>query len=312
MHNILHDPQIVQQFYHKNYMDLIKYYQNVARTGIYVKYYNISSDISHFDEDTNSTVDIYNSSDVHFDLYDLTPSFFVQSVNNRSTMVQDLDGDRLDGMSNIIVYTIRRPQMHDLVSFYPPVQSGEIFRVSNVSTPVNALHSDTELTWYELELEYAPIKSIDRIKQNNHFVYDVSDEKYLIYNDYVSRLDKLKRCEDCLEHIAESYDEYKDLYICDGIICPEINELVKFFKAQYNNEYRRLFDKFKSPYGYNDRYSDKYDTIQTIDLTGNTFSVYNLNTGEIEEYVRSTFEHPFENQLDEMIYWAQQLYSEAI
>lgn len=312
MYNILHDPHLVQQFYQKNYMDLIKYYQNVARTGIYIKYYNISNDISHFDFDTNATVDIYASSDVHFNLYDLTPSFFVQSVNNRSTMVQDLDGDRMDGMSSIVVYTIQQPQIHDLVAFYPPITSGEIFRVSNVTTPISGLHSETNLTWYELELEYAPIKSVERIKQNNHFVYDVSDEKYLAYDTYAAKLEKLTRCETYLSNLNECYDEYRDLYMCDRLVSPQINEIIKYFKQSFNDEYRRLFERFKSPYGYIDMCGLHYDDPTTIPLNDITLSVYNIDTRVYEDYTRTTFEEPFATQMDKMLYWAQQLYSEVV
>jgi hypothetical protein len=68
--------------------------------------------------------------------------------------------------------------------FYGPIASGEIFRVRNFRTPINALHSEPKLNWFEIDLEYAPIKQPESLKYAQHYVYDLSQEKYIIYNEY--------------------------------------------------------------------------------------------------------------------------------
>ena len=87
----LHQPQLLKGYY-EEFLGQIKGYQNVVRPSIFVKYFNISIGDSIFKEVAKSTYDTYHKSKVVFDIYELTPLFFVGPLNNSVANVTDLDG----------------------------------------------------------------------------------------------------------------------------------------------------------------------------------------------------------------------------
>lgn len=283
----LHDPKLVQD-YHTEYFKLINYYSNVTRNAVYVKYYNINRFDSTFHDDLESTYDIYTISNVTFDLYDLTPAFYIQPVQNRSTNVTDLKGQQMDGASSIIVYTLQRPKIHDVLTFYAPTENSEIFRVANISTPTNALHATPSVNFFELELEYAPIKDTKALKMNKRYVYDISREQYVEYSQYTEYIQKLERYKLILDDLLLLYDEQTDLYKSDDLIPIVVNEILILFKRQFFADYERIFESYPFPFGYTDLISEQYypnlESFPFSDLTDDTYLVYNLSTEAVEEY----------------------------
>src|SRR6056297_2913576 len=217
--NIYHEPNLVA-YLQKEYINLINYYEQIKRPSIFVKYYNISMN-SVYEENSFSTYDHYSASNIQFDIYEFTPAYFLQAITNRSTYGEDSAGHVLEGNSSIVVNTIERPRINDLVKFYKPVESNEIFRVIGLSTPSNLLHSNPGSEWFELELEYAPIESTNDLNFLHHYVYDLSEEKYLTLKQYKEKMNLLEKFDIVLTQKIDSYyTKYQDLYIISNTYIP--------------------------------------------------------------------------------------------
>lgn len=315
MYTSLHDPDIVNKSYNE-YLKLIKYYQGVKTKGLYVKYFNIDIFNSSYDDQLKNTYDRFTSSDIKYNLYDYTPIFYIQSLTNRTGSVDDLDGQRMDGASSVVIYSISRPKIDDLITFYAPINNEEIFRVAEITTPVNALHSKQELTWFQLELDYAPIKDISIIKTLNHFVYDISKQTYITFTEYKEFLNKLTNLTKLLIPLNSYYNQIKDYYFAENKIPLNTNELIIFIKRKYNNEYKRLFEEIKLPYGYFDKlqpiYQNKLENFPNYDETNNVFPLYDLIENKTIDYIWLNKTPPFENKIDELLYMTDLLFKECI
>jgi len=289
MLSALYDPQIVQS-YHNEYLKLINFYMNIKRPSCFVRYYNIDIGSSIYDDKIDATYDLYHVANLKFNVYDFTPSYYLAPIVNAAASVQDLRGQMMDATSSIVTFTIESPRIHDLVMFYGPVQSGEIFRVSGLRTAVNAVHSDPPVNWFELELEYAPITQtqIQELHLLNHFVYDIVNEKYIKYTEYQLFTEKILELENILNNFLKYYDPYYDLYHVNQLAPVEANEIIIFFKKLYNEKFKRIFEKFPLPYGYLDQmgFNQIYSDINSLPYVhGNyKYNVLNLITKNIDSY----------------------------
>lgn len=287
----LHNPDLVNKLY-QEYLSKIKFYQNAFTSSISIKYYNININASTIKDELNSTFDFYNLSDIKFDLYDLTPCYSIQPINNRSSNISELEGTMFEGNSNVVIYTIKRPRLNDLITFYNPVNQFEIFRVFNITTPINVLHSPkNELTLFELDLEYAPLKNLDNIQIIKNYVYDNSSEKYLERSEYFEYIKFLEGLSKYLEKINKYYSLYRDLYIVENLIPIEINELIYYIKSNFQEKYKRIFETTKIPYGYFDYFPLKYKKLKDYPFYENQDDkilnyggfCYNIDTNTIEK-----------------------------
>ena len=274
------DPQQVSS-YHKEYLNLIKHYQNYKRPGAFIKYYNINTDISSYDEDTNSTYDIYSQSEIRFDIYDLTPTYTLSAINNATSNIPDMGGQMLESTLTLVTYTIKHPKINDVIMFYDPVKSEEIYRVMNFRVPVNMLHAgDSSLFFYEMDLEIAPFKDINKLKTSNMFVYDLSEEQYIPKKVYYEKIQKLNRYNDILTELLKFYNHIKDVY-CVGHDVPLLtNQLIYQFKQMYSTNHNRLFEHVYSPYGLLHIHKDNISDITKIDVSQfekNLFEIWNNN-----------------------------------
>jgi len=313
MLNALYDPQIVQSYY-SEYLNLVKYYMNAKRPSVFVRYYNIDINNSTYDEKLEATYDLYNVSRIMFNIYDFTPSFYVAPVVNATSNNPDMRGQMLDATSSIVVYTVT-PRIHDIVMFYGPIKSGEIFRVTNFRTPVNALYTDANLTWFELDLEYAPISDAKQLKTLNHYVYDLTRESYITYNEYQQLLANISQCETILTQFNNYYDAYYDLYQANNLVPIEANEVIIFFKRRYGTKHNRLFEEYLFPYGYLDIFKDTMFYSKYTDLpyrAGNyTYHVYDLVNKEVKEYTWSISYDTPTNDVDNLFLLSYQLLQKA-
>ena len=316
MLSALYDPQSVQT-YHGEYLKLINYYMNTKRPSTFVRYFNIDIDNSTYDDKLDATYDLYHVSNIKFNIYDFTPSYYLAPIVNAAANVPDLRGQMMDASSSIVVYSIESPRIHDLVTFYGPVRSGEIFRVSGLRTAVNAVHSDPNVRWFELELEYAPITSTQELKLLNHYVYDLSEEQYITYSDYQKFTQKIKTCEAILDQLKVYYDSYNDLYHAHQLAPVEVNEAIIFFKKLYAVKYKRIYEKYSLPYGYLDKmnFTQMYSDVSSLPfVAGNyTYHVYNLTTKTIQDYTWSVTHKisDVEADLDTMFLLTYQLLQQA-
>lgn len=309
MQNVLFDPQAVQS-YHNEYLNLIKYYMNVKRPSSFVRYYNIDLNNSSYDDKLEATYDLYTVSNIKFNVYEFTPTYYLAPIVNAATNVPDTRGQQMDAASSIVVYTVT-PRIHDVLTFYSPVKSGEVFRVTGLRTPVNAIYTDANLNWFELELEYAPISDVGSLKVLNHYVYDLSEEKYITYEQYQTLLKNLNEYEKILKQMINFYDGYYDVYQSENLVPIEVNEVLIHFKRMYGVKYKRLLEDYYFPYGYLDIVGDQmfYPTVNNLPyVMGNyTYHVYNLITREYMDYTWSITRKTSENELDRLFLLSYQL-----
>jgi hypothetical protein len=244
MKTILHEPQQIREYY-SEYLKRMNFYFNTAKTGITVRYFNIAMDVSTYEEDIESTFDIYNVSNIQFNCYENTPVQQINPVQNTTADIGEMDGHRFDGDTTIVVYAIKRPRIHDVVSFYEPANITEYFRVVDISTPLNAVHSSDQVTWYSLMLEYAPIEDINRLKINKTFIYDQAKEQFIEKDDYVSKINTLNKLGEFVPWIMERYDHRREVYKV-----AELNDIVINIKRRFGYNYNRLFEKLLYPWGW--------------------------------------------------------------
>ena len=282
----LHQPQLLQGYY-EEFLKQIKGYQNVVRPSVFCKYFNINVGDSIFKDEAESTFDTYHDSRVVFDIYELTPLYFIGPVANAVANVTDLDGQRVDGTTTCTLYTIKRPKIGDLVSFLDPIQSKEIFRITGIRTAVNLIHSSTPAEWFEVDLDYAPIKDTSGLKIGKRYAYDLSLEENLLFDTYVQRIDWLNSINEKLKLLVGFYDFKEDVYQIDNIVPCIVNEIIGLIKKQFDNRWLRLFEDFRSPFGFRLMYDLKYQTLKEINIDPQNiaYSVINLETGEEEEYI---------------------------
>jgi hypothetical protein len=300
----LHQPQLLQGYY-EEFLKQIKGYQNVVRPSVFVKYFNINVGASIFKEEAESTYDTYHDSKVLFDIYELTPLYFVGPINNAVANVTDLDGQRVDGATTATLYTIKRPKIGDLISFLDPIQSKEIFRLTGVRTSVNLVHSTTPAEWFEVDLDYAPIKDTSGLKINNRYAYDMSLEQNLLYNNYVQRIEWLNEISENLKVINPYYDFKEDCYVVNGVAASLINEVVYLVKKEFDNRWLRLFEETRAPFGYRLLSDLKYNSFSdiVIDPQNIAYEVVDMVTGEVEQYVYGN-----DSELDTVIDSAKRLH----
>lgn len=315
MYTSLHEPQLIQEYY-TEYLKTINRYHNITRNSLFIKYHNINEVQSIYDEKDDATYDIYNISNIVFDVYDFTPAYFTAPVLNRSANVIDLQGHLLDGSGTLTVYTIKKPMIHDIITFYPPINASEIFRVVNISTPTNALHAQEVVSWFELEIEYAPLKTVNNLKLNKNYVYDISNEKNILYEEYEQLISKLNKIGEFLEFINKYYDGIKDVYRIDDLIPFCLNDIIIYIKKHYNNYYRRIFEKTKSPYNFqkyvpNEYIIGKLDNQSFAD-TVSAFNMFSLTEDKQIEYIWAHDQNIPNNNIDEVLLKVKQMYLELV
>jgi hypothetical protein len=304
----LHEPNLLRGYY-EEFLKQINQYQNIARTGVFVKYYNINILDSVYEKTLESTLDIYTVSEVKFDIYELTPVFFIAPVANAAANVTDLDGLRVDGTSSVTLYTIKRPRVHDLVEFTHPIQSGEIFRITGVRTTTNMLHSTTPVEWFEADLDYAPVKDTKNLKIENHYVYDLSTEINMPYDDYMAKLDWLNGVSQLLSQAKQYYNIKEDVYIVDNIVPTILNELIILIKKEFDNGWLRLFDDFDTPYGFYEFCDMEYNSLGEIEFDPEQLMYKSFDMSQNQE---GLYTFGQSEEVDNAIELAKQLHIKAM
>lgn len=285
-YNIVDEPRLVKDI-HQEYFKLINFYHNTKRPASFIRYYNLATDISPVDSNTQITYDRYTKTKAHWDLYELTPAFNIAPIQNAPGSAQDLKGQMIEGSTSITVYTIQNPRIDDLISFYDPIKSEEVFRVSNLRLQLNSAYSDPPVKWFELDLETAPIKheNLDKLQKRNHYIYDVATEQNYNYPDYKKHLAKLDLIKTLLEEFKSFYSPELDLYHYKGKIPRITNELIFHLKTKYNDKFNRVFEGYYSPFGFWDRLNILSLDINELNMTPMSFyDVFNNTTKMWESY----------------------------
>lgn len=303
MYNSLSDPYLIAQ-YHQEYLELINRFGNHKRPSSFVRYYNINYDESVKHPDVLSTFDIYETSNIKFDIYELTPTFNISPIVSATSNVTDKKGQMFDSVSTITIFTISLPRINDLVTFYDPVKSGEIFRVNNIRTSINAYYSDPKLTWYEMDLEVAPIRDTSVLKISKHYIYDSHKEKYYNYEDYTRKTNLIATINGVIQQLNQYYSPYNDLYLVGTLVPYIANQAIIYFKDRISlsDNSIRLFDSLPKPYGFIDL---PPNLAATYDYTNTTLQVYNKYTELDEEY---EWDEEGDSSMDMLISLSKQLY----
>lgn len=287
MLNSLSDPFLVND-YHEEYLRLINRYQNFKHPSSFVRYYNINYQESVKHETVESTFDIYSISDIKFNIYELTPTYNISPIISSTTNLTDKKGVMFDGVSSISIFTIKTPRVNDIITFYDPIKAGEIFRVTNMRTSINAYYSNPQLTWYEMDLEIAPIKDTSKLKISNHYIYDLHKEEYLNYKEYKIKNDLIQQINSKIEEIRNAfYSPYYDLYKSQNLVPIITNQSICLFKQRISNSVR-LFNDLPKPYGFIDIFPQLPETLdftrpqQVYDLASQTVVDYPLGNADLD------------------------------
>ena len=278
---VIQEPKLIAE-QHAEYFRLINFYQNVKRPSAFVRYYNINLDLSPNDDLTKATYDLYTKTRTQFDLYELTPSFMVGAIQNSPNPVLEMKGIMIDSASTLTLYTIPNPRIGDLVTFYEPVKSDEVFKVSNIRLQLNSAYSSEPIRWFDVDLETAPItiNDLDSLVKNKHYVYDLTQEKNLEYSEYKKQIEWLEELKKELKKLQPYFVPEKDLYVVDGQIYEDINLLIYYAKTEYEKRWRRLFEEIKVPYGFRYNYTITKLGLDDLQLDGDQMvTTYDMETG---------------------------------
>lgn len=301
MYNSLMDPYLISQ-YHQEYLDLINRFSNHKRPSTFVKYFNINYDESIKHPEIASTFDIYSTSGIKFDIYDLTPTFNISSIVSSTSNIAEKKGQMFDGVSSITIYTIELPRINDLITFYDPVKSGEIFRVNNIRTVINAYYSDPKLTWYEMDLEVAPIRDTSQLKISKHYVYDSHKETYYNYEDFNRKTSLINSINNIIDSLNLYYSNNNDYYRVDNYIPYISNFVTTYFKDRISlhDNSIGLFNELRKPYGFLDLFPNLAATYDFQNIV-----LYNTLTELNENY---NWDRNETSELNTLLNLSEQLY----
>jgi hypothetical protein len=274
--------------YYNEYLEKINEYSNYTRHSLFCIYLNISKELSIYNNLNQSNYSSYENG-IKFNSFELTPIYRISPIVNNTVLEKDKTGHQFSGDSQFTIYTISHPNKNDLIILPYDTQSNEIYRVSDVSASLNTVNTNKNY-YFNLTLEYAPMKNLNDINIVNNYVYALNIEKYLIkeiYIKYIQDLDKLnnllsKYKFDSLTELY--YIEYNNLKIANL----DINNKIYQFINKNNN----IFPIFtKTPYGVKTYKNGKY-----YNITNNSFDELNIQEDNtilklienIEKYERST------------------------
>jgi hypothetical protein len=253
MQSALFEPSVTQKYF-KEYLDKVKYYDNIQRKAVFIRYFNINKPTSTFNDDTKGTFDHYNSG-VAYDLYDYTPCFSFTAITNTSTDKTDMGGLVFDGLGDLVIYTIPSPAMGDLISLaYGPAEDNEeILRVIQIDTSVYG--KNYGVNFCRLTLEYAPIKDLSKLNIVNRFAYLMTEERNVTQEVYFNTVKLTENNNNYLNSIqtffSEKYELYYYIYNGTRIAPLEINKHI-YDSLCYESKLNRYFDKYKKPFGIKD------------------------------------------------------------
>jgi len=281
--NVFVETVLIEQ-YHSEYFKIINYYQNLNRNSIFCRYLNINKPESSFNHNFDGSFDRFHSG-IRYDIFDYTPLYYVSQSVNDPTDQQDLVGQMLQGNITVTVYTIKEISIDDLLVFsYNPQREYEIFRVSNFRIVINSKYSNPSVNWYELTLEYAPIIDYKKLNILNHYVYDLTLQKYLFLEDFRRTIEDTKKMELLFDGLKAFFDPYTELYYYisnSGLKIAPLNQNYQIhnFLAKlsiYKNHFTFKLDPFGIHNYNNNNTFLNIDTCDSVDMLNITNDV-NIN-----------------------------------
>jgi hypothetical protein len=264
--NALQDVQFVGDYYGE-YLKQIDRYKNLKRPSVFCRYLKINKDASTFHTESKGTHDRYYSG-IMYDSYEYTPVHMVNQIVNNSQDIQEKKGRMFEGETEVITYTIDKPNHNDLIVFpYTPNNpNGEIFRVKEVSVSLNSLNEN--IKYSRLNLEKAPVDQ-NKLKHLNSYVYLMTQEEYVPTQKYLRIIEEYKKFQEIFSILEKSYWNKKhELYYYNyngQRIAPlKQNQMIYDFLTQRRHN-TRYFTHTKIPFGVKE-YSDPLGDGEGFDL----------------------------------------------
>lgn len=261
--------QITQlQKYYENYFKVINQYKDITRHSLFCLYLNINKTASVYNKDIDSTYTKHYSG-VVYDSFDFTPLQSVDPITNTSQLEPNSIGYKFIGESKVVTYSIKTPQIGDLILFpYTTVNKNEIYRVKEISVPLNARNDDKNY-FFQLSLEYAPIKDIEGLKVLNSFVYLTNEGVHLTKSDYILFLNDLSTLDNLLTNSLFSSDNELYYFEHNGSKLSSLDE--NYILYEFLKKYRNYLSLYlKVPFGILDfetHYNLIYDLGNNIVLS---------------------------------------------
>jgi hypothetical protein len=248
--NILTEPIFIQKIYHE-YCNDINLYQNFNRPSIFIKYLNINKRESIIDTQLNSTFDKFTINGIIYDIYEYTPLYYIAPIINDSTENLELTGQIFQENSSVTIYTIKEPNINDIVVIcYPPINKHIYMRVTNIKASINAMNNinSSQLNWFDLTLERAPLMNLDSLNFHNHFIYLLTEEKNIKYSNYILLIDYISCLEKYFNELEQTFDHSLELYYTNNFISINQNKILFNYLATSIN-FKRYFENVLKPFG---------------------------------------------------------------
>lgn len=271
--NNLHIIDTVNQHY-RSYIDNLKRYSSISSSGLFIRYYNISQFNSDYNKITKATFDRFDFNSVYYDVYDYTPTKLISPSIMSLQYQPTTSGYRFDNNSRIIIYTIDRPNVNDIVELaYPPHSSEHVWRVKSFNT--NTTLAQNGFNMSELDLEYAPIirntssttpsNLLSSIKTtaSNRKAFFTPFDRYLSSDTYVDMVNWIDKVNDLFDDSSSDYlfefDPHLELYKFAQHPDPALADPLPVYSYRVNQivydlvsrqrDHARLFNNLKSPFG---------------------------------------------------------------
>lgn len=264
MGNITQISQIEK--YYENYFKVINQYKDITRHSLFCLYLNINTTGSTYRKGIDATYTKHLSG-VVYNSFDFTPVHSIEPISNTTQIDATSIGYKFIGESRLVTYTIKTPQIGDLILFpYTTVNKNEIYRVKEISVPLNARNDDKNY-FFQLSLEYAPIKNIEGLTILNSFVYLNNEGVHLNKNDYIEFLKDIKSLDDLLK--ITKFDPVSELYyfVFNDMSLASLDE--NYILYEFLKKYKNYFSlEINNPFGILN-FDTRFDLL------------YNLKTNEV-------------------------------
>lgn len=199
--------------YQSEYLTLVDRYKDLKRNSIFCRYYNVNENAS--SELNTISYNKFSS----YDVYDYTPLFKIDQVSDTVSDNQQQSGLSFSAEFSASTYTIVGPKINDIVTFpYEANDKKLIYRVKNLTTSLNG-----NVKFFNLNLEYAAITSIDSLKLVNRYVYLIPEGiniTSIYYLEFIKHLANIKNQLESIEFDSSlelylDFDHYENLIIFD-------------------------------------------------------------------------------------------------
>lgn len=245
---------------YQEYINIAKYYINSKQTSTPIRYFNIDINLSKYDEDSLMVFNEFkqNLNGLVYNLYEMCPAQYTSPALFMTSFEMDKDFSRFSSVFSIIIHSIDKVYIGDLVQFYSFENTTKnlFYRVVNYRVP---LYTFENLPIYEVDLEPAPLDvkvnedgTIELpIRINKRYIYDYSKEEFVPLESYVNKEIVIKFLQDVYSKFINDRIDVNECLIfidkgtklTDDMLykpCYEINKMYYMKINMINKKYSHL------------------------------------------------------------------------